>query len=72
MKTCAIFSPDGFEKNCTEATGVGNGDCYFVDSTHSNNWRNLRINNKDENLAYIECVDSGSRQLARRFFFSAR
>ena len=29
-------------------------DCYFVDSTHSNNWRNLRIHNADENLAYIE------------------
>jgi len=40
--------------NCEEADGVGNGNCYFVDSTHSNSWRNLRIHNAQENLAYIE------------------
>ena len=27
---------------CVESTGVGDGNCYFVDSTHSNSWRQLR------------------------------
>lgn len=40
---------------CVEANATGAGACYFVDSTHSNSWRNLRINNAvDGNVAYIE------------------
>eukprot|EP00937_MAST-01D_sp_MAST-1D-sp2_P003799 g3799.t1 len=30
-------------KKCTESDSVSGGDCYFVDSTHSNSWRALRI-----------------------------
>eukprot|EP00051_Salpingoeca_urceolata_P035879 m.31809 g.31809 ORF g.31809 m.31809 type:complete len:655 (+) comp9844_c0_seq2:42-2006(+) len=41
-------------KKCVEAEGIGNGECYFVDSTHSNNWRAIRIMNKQENLVYVE------------------
>jgi len=41
-------------KTCTEGNETGSGQCYFVDSTHSNSWRNLRINNIKENIAYIE------------------
>ena len=40
--------------NCTESNITGGGNCYFVDSLHSNSWRLLRINNADENIAYIE------------------
>ena len=39
---------------CVEASGIGNGNCYFVDSEHSNSWRLLRIINEQENLAYVE------------------
>ena len=41
-------------KKCVEATGVGDGNCYFVDSTHSNSWRALRIINSTMNVQYIE------------------
>ena len=45
----------GDEKgSCTESNITGGGDCYFVDSKHSNSWRSLRIINEKENLAYIE------------------
>ena len=33
---------------------MGDGNCYFVDSTHSNNWRELRIRNSTMNWAYVE------------------
>ena len=39
---------------CVESNVTGGGNCYFVDSTHSNSWRLLRINNADENIAYVE------------------
>lgn len=39
---------------CKESDGVGDGNCYMVDSTHSNSWRSLRILNSTHNLAYIE------------------
>lgn len=39
---------------CVESKGIGDGNCYFVDSTHSNNWRALRILREGENLQYIE------------------
>lgn len=39
---------------CHEASGVGTGNCYFVDSTHSNSWRQLRVLNATHNLNYIE------------------
>ena len=43
-------------KNCEEGTGVGDGNCYFVDSTHSNSWRALRIIDGavQRNWQYIE------------------
>lgn len=46
--------PKGSVKTCKESTGVGDGNCYFVDSKHSNNWRALRIIRESENLQYIE------------------
>lgn len=47
--------PDGAKTSkCVESTGVGDGNCYFVDSTHSNSWRSLRIINDDEDTAYTE------------------
>lgn len=39
---------------CVEEPGLGNGTCWFVDSTHSNTWRALRILNDRENLQYVE------------------
>jgi N-acetylglucosamine-6-sulfatase len=47
---------DELGPGCPEATGVGNGTCYFVDSTHSNNWRQLRIVGGDDgvDMNYIE------------------
>lgn len=47
-------SPEGVSGNCVESEGVGDGNCYFVDSTHSNSWRALRILNDQENIVYIE------------------
>ena len=41
---------------CTESEGIGDGTCYFVDSTHSNNWRQLRIINGTHDMNYIECA----------------
>ena len=49
---------------CVEANTTGAGKCYFVDSTHSNSWRNLRINNQHENVAYIECKGRGPIYIA--------
>ena len=47
--------PNPGKQNCTEAEGVGDGECYFVDSTHSNSWRELRIvASSEKNLSYIE------------------
>ena len=37
-----------------ESNITGGGNCYFVDSLHSNSWRLLKINNAKENTAYIE------------------
>ena len=39
---------------CAESTGLGDGECYFVDSTRSNSWRQLRINNASMNWNYLE------------------
>ena len=48
-------SPMGTKvEECVEADGVGNGKCYFVDSTHSNSWRQLRIMNASMNWNYVE------------------
>ena len=48
-------SPAGTKvKECVEADGVGTGECYFVDSTHSNSWRQLRIINASMNWNYVE------------------
>eukprot|EP01065_Artemidia_motanka_P018565 TRINITY_DN2188_c1_g2_i1.p1 TRINITY_DN2188_c1_g2~~TRINITY_DN2188_c1_g2_i1.p1 ORF type:complete len:727 (+),score=159.33 TRINITY_DN2188_c1_g2_i1:105-2183(+) len=46
--------PAGAVSKCVESTGVGDGECYFVDSTHSNSWRALRIRNSTHNMQYIE------------------
>ena len=40
------------------AAQVGDGDCYIVDSTHSNSWRMLRVLTEDEDLAYVEYDNS--------------
>jgi hypothetical protein len=53
---------DPVPKNCTEQTDcVGCGNCYFVDSTLSNNWRMLRTIDAatGEDSSFIECVPSG-------------
>ena len=40
---------------CDEScSGVGCGNCYFVDSTLSNNWRELRVISDTEDLSYVE------------------
>ena len=39
---------------CKESSGVGDGNCWFVDSTHSNSWRQLRILNASMNWNYVE------------------
>lgn len=44
-----VVSPDA-RAGCVESTGVGDGTCYFVDSTHSNNWRQLRIINATHDM----------------------
>jgi hypothetical protein len=44
----------GSKAGCVESTGIGDGTCYFVDSTHSNNWRQLRIINATMDMNYIE------------------
>jgi arylsulfatase A-like enzyme len=41
-------------KGCVESEGVGDGNCYFVDSTHSNTWRALRILNATRDWQYVE------------------
>merc|ERR1712048_1503385 len=46
--------PAGQVKNCVESAGIGDGNCYYVDSTHSNSWRALRIIDGKRNLQYIE------------------
>lgn len=40
--------------SCVESNGTADGNCYFVDSTHSNNWRQLRIINATMDMNYIE------------------
>lgn len=56
--SCGGLRPRGpagrVHHNCVESSGVGDGECYFVDSTHSNSWRALRILNHQDNLQYIE------------------
>merc|ERR1712080_261005 len=42
------------KSKCKESEGIGDGTCYFVDSTHSNTWRALRIISESENLQYVE------------------
>lgn len=39
---------------CVEKDCIGCGNCYFVDSTASNNWRELRLISDTEDLAYVE------------------
>jgi hypothetical protein len=46
--------PAGQVRDCVESNITGGGNCYFVDSLHSNSWRLLKVNNADENTAYIE------------------
>jgi len=41
-------------KSCKEDDGVGTGKCWFVDSTHSNSWRALRVLQKNADLIYVE------------------
>jgi hypothetical protein len=46
--------PGGSGGQCKEQDCVGCGNCYFVDSTLSNNWRSLRVLNGTHDLTYIE------------------
>jgi hypothetical protein len=54
-KQCGGPMPRGPQKggqpgsDCVESEGIGDGNCYFVDSTHSNTWRQLRIINATMN-----------------------
>lgn len=48
--------PEGSDPkaDCVESTEVGEGNCFFVDSTHSNSWRQLRLLNGTHDLNYVE------------------
>jgi len=46
--------PDTKPEDCVESEGVGDGNCWFVDSQHSNTWRQLRIMNETMNWNYVE------------------
>ena len=46
--------PDVTEDDCVESEGIGDGNCWFVDSKHSNSWRQLRIMNDTMNWNYVE------------------
>jgi arylsulfatase A-like enzyme len=48
--------PEGSNQTakCVESEGVGDGNCYFIDSQQSNTWRALRILNARENITYVE------------------
>ena len=50
------FAPDPHTKkeNCKESYGVGDGNCWMVDSLKSNSWRQLRIMNGTMNWNYVE------------------
>ena len=41
-------------ETCVETRGIGDGQCYFVDSIHSNSWRQLRILNATTDWNYVE------------------
>jgi hypothetical protein len=45
---------NGSEASCVEEEGVAAGQCYFVDSTHSNSWRAHRTVSATENTLYVE------------------
>jgi N-acetylglucosamine-6-sulfatase len=47
-------NPSPFNITCNESNGVGDGKCWYVDSTHSNSWRQLRIMNSSMNWNYLE------------------
>ncbi|KAJ9444272.1 Extracellular sulfatase SULF-1-like protein [Diplonema papillatum] len=49
-------SPDGSNTtaDCKESSGVGDGNCYWVDSLESNSWRALRVMNATHDTQYIE------------------
>ena len=47
-------NPSPFKQACNESDGVGDGKCWFVDSTHSNSWRQLRVMNATMNWNYVE------------------
>ena len=60
-KTCGGAMPTGPEghfahSNCTELDTVGNGKCYMIDSSKSNNWRALRRINATHDTQYVEYV----------------
>ena len=46
--------PNTKPEDCVESDGVGDGNCWFADSEHSNTWRQLRIMNETMNWNYIE------------------
>ena len=54
--------PVGKVDKCVESAKVGGGNCYFVDSKHSNSWRALRILNGTHNMQYIEYGNNASHQ----------
>jgi len=46
--------PDIKEEDCVMSENVGDGNCWMLDSTISNNWRQLRIVNESMNWNYVE------------------
>ena len=46
--------PNTKPEDCVESEGVGDGNCWFVDSHLSNTWRQLRIMNETMNWNYVE------------------
>jgi N-acetylglucosamine-6-sulfatase len=47
-------NPSPFKQACNESDGVGDGNCWFLDSTQSNSWRQLRVMNATMNWNYVE------------------
>jgi len=46
--------PSTLPEDCVESEGLEDGNCWIVDSTNSNSWRQLRIMNETMNWNYVE------------------
>ena len=46
--------PNTKREDCVEGEGVGDGNCWMIDSVNSNIWRQLRIINESMDWNYVE------------------